>query len=104
MFEFEKENKKSMKGTQATKYDSLYKEFTEGGDVLYFDEEKVSRPTAANIARRMNKLAKIESDNDPFSDTQKKFHSGFDVLKKKTFVRLRTEDEVATQEEEYNEE
>lgn len=84
---FKKENIASIKGTRPTKYDTLLDEFEKGGDTLFFDEEEISRQTASNIARRLITLS------------GKPFHSGYHVMKKKVYVRLRMENEVPEAEE-----
>lgn len=86
---FVKKNIQNIKGTQPTKWDKLLPEFVEPGDTLYFDPEEVKRPAASQCAKRMMVL-----------DPSRRFHSGFDVLLKQTFVRARPDGEVPDKEEE----
>lgn len=72
----------TMKGRKPSKWDGLLEILKEPGDTYYFDEEEVSRASAASAATRLRNLS------------NKPFHSGYDVKEKKTFVRLRTPDEV----------
>lgn len=73
---------KDVKGRQPSKWDVLLKEFTDPGDRLTFDEKEVSKTAATQGAARLRKIS-----GQPF-------HSGYDVIDKVTFIRLRTEDEV----------
>lgn len=83
MFKFQKENVKTTRGMQPSVFDALLPEFKEAGDCLYFDEADMSRPKASQAAKRLTALS-----------GGKKFHSGFDAVKKKVYVRLRMDGEV----------
>lgn len=98
MFEFEKEKLETISGTKGSKYDSLYEEFQEVKDTIYFDPDKVSAATASNIAKRLNILLENEGRTDVT------FISGLHALKKKRFVSLRSKKEEEENEEESNEE
>lgn len=81
-FEFTKDNLKDIKGRQPSRWDSLLEHFTDPGDRIKFDPEKVSKIQATQGAARLRKLS------------GKPFHSGYDALEKVTFIRLRTPEEV----------
>jgi hypothetical protein len=85
---FVKDNIQSVKGRQPTKYDHLLEAFENPGDRIKFEESECSRATASQIAKRLMILA-----------PGKQFHSGFDVLEKLVFVRLRVEGEIPSKEE-----
>ena len=88
MLEFTKTKIESTKGLQRSKWDVLADELTEPGDTAEFNPDVVSRANAAAGAARLRKI------------TGKRFHSGFNALKNKTFIRLRMESEVDDKEEE----
>lgn len=90
MLEFTKTKIESTKGLQPSKWDFLAEELTEPGDTAEFDPTKVSRANAAVGAARLRKL------------TGKKFHSGFNAISGKTFIRLRMDGEVDKDEETEN--
>lgn len=83
MFNFEKEIVESIKGTQGSECDALLQMFDKPGTTLRWDESEVTRIKASLIAKRLTLISGGKS-----------FHSGFDVLKQKSFVRLRTDEEV----------
>ena len=83
MFNFEKEIVETIKGTQTSEYDALLPLFDEPGTTLRWDESEVKRTKASQISARLNLIG-----------DGKVFHSGYDVLKKKVFVRLRTQEEI----------
>lgn len=86
---FTKKNVPIARGMQPTKWDVLLPEFSEPGDTIYFDPEEVKRPAVSQCAKRMMIL-----------DPSRKFHSGYDVLLKQTFVRVRPDGEVPDKDEE----
>lgn len=89
ILKFNKEKVESTKGMQSSEYDVLLSEFTEGGHTLYWDEGDVKRQKAALIAARLRLIGK-----------GKVFHSGFDVVRQQSFVRLRPDGEVPDKTEE----
>lgn len=72
----------SMKGRKPSKWDALVDIIVDPGDTYYFDESVVNKSQAAQAASRLRDL------------TGKPYHSGYDVKERKTFVRLRTMEEV----------
>lgn len=86
--EFKKTKIESTKGIQPSKWDFLAQELTEPGDTAEFEENEVSRPSAAQGAARLRKL------------TGKPYHSGYHAINKTTFIRLRMPDEVIEKDEE----
>lgn len=83
-FEFEKEVVNTTRGMQGSVYDELLPHFTEPGLTLYFSEEKMKRPAASQAAKRLMLL-----------DPTRIFHSGWDAVKKKVYIRVRPEGEVS---------
>lgn len=88
MLEFRKTKIESTKGMQPSKWDVLADELTEPGDTAEFEESVVSKAQASQGAARLRKL------------TGKPYHSGYHVVNKTTFIRLRMPDEVAEKEHE----
>lgn len=92
MFKFEKEIVETTKGMQSSVYDELYPHFTQPGETLYFNEADMSRASASQAAKRLMKLDKASG----FSNI---FHSGWDAVKKKVYIRVRPQGEVPRPEE-----
>jgi hypothetical protein len=92
MLEFKKVKMESTKGIQPSKWDELDGQL-EPGEAAEFDNE--TKQAVAQGAARLRKL------------TGKPYHSGYNTLTKKTFIRLRPDGEVPsredTDEEEKNE-
>jgi hypothetical protein len=90
-------NIESVKGVQPSKWDKYYPEFRKAGDTLQDDVTVMNRAAASQFAVRMNKLEQSKGG-------KRIFHSGYNTLNGKTFVRVRPEGEVPEKEEEQSEE
>lgn len=93
---FEEKIVESTRGIQGSKWDQYYDKFDKPGKALYAKESDMSRPQAAQFSARMNKLEEARGG-------KRKFHSGYDAVEGKTFVRVRPEGEVPSDSEEQSE-
>ncbi len=87
-FKFVKKNIESAKGRQPSKADALLEYFTQPGDVLYFNEEDMTRQKASNIAKRLKNIS------------GKPFHSFYDTVEKAVAIRLRKDGELSSSDSE----
>ena len=92
----EKTNLQTIKGIQPSKWDQYYEEFKNPGDTLQDDIANMTKAAASQFAARMNKM-------EEFRGGKRKFHSGYNVLTGKTFVRVRPEGEVPDSQEQEEE-
>lgn len=90
---FETEVIPEFRGRGKSKWDELLPHLDAPGKTLFFDPEEVTKQNAATAAQRMRVL-----------DSSRDFHSGYDVLKKKTFVRVRPEGELPSKDEDEDKE
>ncbi len=88
MLEFTKVKMESTKGIQPSKWDALVGQL-EPGEAAEFKNE-----TKAAVAQGATRLRKL---------TGKPYHSGWNALTKKTFIRLRPDGEIPSKEEEKEE-
>jgi len=86
----------TVKGMQPSKWDQYYEEFDHAGATLQDDEANMNRAAASQFAVRMNKIEAMRGG-------KRKFHSGYNVLTGKTFVRVRPDGEVPDKTEEQQE-
>ena len=86
MIEFTKVKMETTKGTQPSKWDFIDGQL-EPGEAAEFDPDVVSKSSAAIGAARLRKLS------------GKPYHSGYNTISKKTFIRLRPNGEIPSQEE-----
>ena len=90
---FTKKNIPVAKGIQSSRYDKLLPEFVEAGDTLEFEESDLTRAAASQAAKRLMIL-----------DGSRKFHSGWNPVAKKVFIRVRPDGEIADKNDEKEEE
>lgn len=85
---FEKKVFEKSNGMQASAFDVLLPEFTTPGETLLFDEADMPRAKASQAAKRLNAL-----------DPSRKFHSGWNPVEKKVFIRVRPDGEIPSKED-----